>query len=174
MKYKKSQGMILTFIAAGIIIVVFLAGFAYFFNQMTNVLVNIPASTNLVNISDAAQKILVPVNTTMQNLNLLSLAIIIGLIIAGFVEAYYIRKPAILLAVHLLILFAAIAASIYVSNQYQILMVNPILGSYISAHTAVSWININLPTITAVLGFLELIFAVIAINRDPDISRGEI
>lgn len=163
---------ILTFIIAGIVMVLFFAGWIYMFNQMTTVMQGITTSTNQVNITDAVSKTIAPVNNAMNGLHTISIAILLGLILGMFIEAYYVRKHPILFVVHFLIVSLAVTASIYISNQYEILTQNPLLGTNISAFTGVGFIMQYLPLITTVIGFIGLILMFIAISRDPEYSRG--
>jgi hypothetical protein len=173
MRYnKKTQTTaILTIAIAGIIIALFFAGWMYMFNSMTNVLSNVPSS-NAVNMSYAISNTIQPVNHAMSGLNAISICIMIGLILGSFIEAYFVRKHPILLVVHILIVSLAITASIYVSNQYESLMQNALLGSYISGNTALSFFVLNLPLIVGVVGFVGLILMFIAINRDSEYNKG--
>src|SRR3990172_707316 len=100
---KGQTAALLTFIIAGIVMVLFFAGWIYMFNQMTTVMQGITTSTNSVNITDAVSKTIAPVNNAMQGLHLISVAILIGLILGMFVEAYYVKKHPILFIVHFLI-----------------------------------------------------------------------
>jgi hypothetical protein len=153
---KKGQMALITFIISGIIIVTFFAGWLYFFNTMTNVMQSIPSSTNQVNISYAVSSVLAPVNNAMNGLNLLSVVILLGLILGIFIESYYVRKHPILFVIHLLIWIVSITASIYISNSYETLMTNDILGSYITQNTGASFISLNLPMITAIIGAIGI------------------
>lgn len=171
---KKAQlGYLFTFMVAGIVIAGIFAGWMYFFNNITQVLLSVP-STDFVNMSYAAQSVLVPVNNAMNGLNAISVAIMMGLIIGIFIEAYYIRKAPILFGVHFLIWIMAVFASRYVANQYEILMGNDLLGTYITSNSGLSFLTLNLPYIITVIGAFGLIIMFIRINKDPEQSRGTI
>lgn len=169
---KKAQIVpLLIFVIAGIIIIVFFAGWIYFFNQMTSVLHSIPSSTQVANISSAVTNVIDPINNAMSGLNLISVAILIGLVLNIFIEAYYVRKHPILFVAYFLICVLVVVSSIYIANQYETLMSNDLLGSTITANTGGSFIVLNLPIIASVVGFLGLIILFIAINKDPEYNR---
>jgi hypothetical protein len=173
MNNKKAQIVsLLTFIIAGIVIVTFFAAWIYFFNSMTGIMHNIPSSTQQANISSAVSKVIDPVNNAMNGLNLISVAILIGLILNIFIEAYYVRRHPILFVVYLMIVILAVVSSVYVANQYESLMSNALLGSLITANTGGSFIILNLPIMATIIGFFGLIIMFIAINRDPEYNRG--
>jgi hypothetical protein len=50
-------------------------------------------------------------------------------------------------------------------------MTNDILGSYITQNTGASFISLNLPMITAIIGAIGIILMFIRIVRDPE-DRG--
>jgi hypothetical protein len=173
MNRKGQMIALLTFVIAGIVIIFFFAGWTYMFNSMTTVLHNVP-STKQVNMSIAVAGIIDPVNNAMNGLNIISVAILLGLMLSIFIEAYYVRKHPILFVVYFLIVVLAVTSSIYIANQYETLMSNSLLGSYISANTGGSFIVLNLPMITSLIGFVGLIILFAAVNRDPEYSRGTI
>jgi len=166
--------LLLSIIVAVIVVGVFFAGWMYMFNTMTQTLQAVKIDNNIVNFSSAVANTVAPVNNAMSGLNAISMAIILGLIIASFIEAYFVRKHPIMFVVHLFIVAMAVTASIYISNEYEKLMTNGILGSYLTANTALSFIALELPIIVTVVGFVGLILLFAAINRDSDTNRGGI
>ena len=132
MNNKAQTTALITFIVAGIVVITFLAGWIYFFNTMTTSLEGVAIDTSIVNFSSAVSQTVSPVNNAMSGLHLLSVCILLGLIMGMLIEAYYIRRHPILFVVHLLITILAIIASAYISNEYETLMTNNILGSIIS------------------------------------------
>jgi len=171
-KSKKSQtAALLTFITAGIIIAVFFAGWMFFFNKMTTTMLSAGVSTNIVNMTSAVNNVLVPINNAMSGLNSISVAILIGLIIGMFVEVYYVRKHPILFAVHLLVWIMSIFASMFIANQYETLMGNSLIGTYLTNNIGLRWLTLNLPLVVTIIGAFTLILMFIAINRDPEFSK---
>jgi len=170
---KKSQSFLLfTFIVAGLIIAVFFGAWIYMFDKMTTVLQAVNIDNNVVNFSSAVANTIAPVNNSMSGLNSIGMAILIGLILASFVEAYFVRKHPIMFVIHFFIVSLAITASIYISNEYESLMSNSLLGSIITGNTALSFVMLNLPAITTVVGFFGLILMFIRISRDTEDGRG--
>jgi hypothetical protein len=160
---------IIAWVVGTIVIIIWLAGFTYFFSSITSTLVNIPAVNNVVNISSAATSVFVPVNNAMGYLPLISFILIVMNALVILVESYYIKQHPVLFIVHLFIVVLAVVASIYISNEYELLMNNNILSSTIINHTASSYLVLWLPYITAILGFFGFIIMLINFNRDPEL-----
>lgn len=144
-------------------------------NVLTNILINIPAQSNLVNISQNAQQVIVPVNNAMNGLTYISFILITMLAFGILIENFYIRKHPILFMVHILIVVLAIIGAIYISNTYETLMSGNILSDTLITFTASSYIILYLPYWVSIIGIFGLVLLVINAVRDPAISaRGGI
>jgi hypothetical protein len=73
-------------------------------------------------------------------------------------------------AVHLLITIVAVVGSIYISNSFESMMNNGVLSTNIQAHVGSSWIILNLPLVTSILGILGLVIMLINFNKDPELK----
>lgn len=174
MNKKANMVGIISIVVSSIIIVVFLAGWIYFFNNLNDVTSKINIDTNIVNFTDAASKTIAPVNNAMSGLNYISFILIFMLILACLIENYYVRRHPIMIAIHLLIVILAVVSSLYISNQAESLLGNSIISSQISQQSGSVWILLNLPYIIAVIGLLGMFLMFINLNRDPEIRATEI
>lgn len=166
---KASALSIIAWVTGTIVIVFFLAGYAYGFNQITTALTAIPATSNIVNISQAAINVFVPINQAMNYLTYISFILIIMLGLSILIENYYIKRHPIMFVIHFFITVSSVIGAIYISNSYETMMNNSVLASYIQAHVGSSWIILNLPYVTAILGIIGLIIMLTNFSRDPEL-----
>jgi len=68
--------------------------------------------------------------------------------------------------IYLFVVIVAIIASVYLSNQYETFMTNEIIGTSLSEFTGASFIMLNLPLWTTVIGVFGMIFLFAGILRD--------
>ena len=172
---KKSNALsIIVWIVSVVVIVFFLAGYLYFHNALTTTILDAGKSlnTNIVNITDAAQKTIVPVNNAMNSLTWISFILIVCLAFGTLIENYYIREHPVLFFVHVMIVILGIIASIYISNFYEDFMNNSIFSSSLIQFTASSYVVLHLPYWVAVIGIFGLILLVINASRDPELRVG--
>ena len=171
---KKANAMsIIVWVTGVVVILFFLAGWLYMHNVLTNVLLNVPTQTSVVNFTYAVQSTMVPLNNAMSGLHYIAFILITMLAFAILLENFYIRKHPVLFAVHILIVILGIVAAIYISNDYENLMnSNNILSGTLIGFTAGSYIALYLPYWVAVIGIFGLILLVINAVRDPEIRGG--
>lgn len=172
MNKKASMINIIVWTVSVFIIIFFLAGYVYFHNTMTTALQNIVVTSPIVNITDAVQKTIVPINSALVNLKWISFILIIMLGFAILLENFFIREHPALFFVHILVLILAIIGAIYISNEYQTLMSGNILSDTINSFNVSSYIVLWLPLWVAVIGIFGLILLMINMNRDPTMRGG--
>jgi len=165
---------IISIVVASIVIVVFLAGWVYFFNILNTTMLHINLDTNIVNLTAATEKTISPINNAMTGLNYISFILIIMLMVSSIIENYYVRKHPILMAVHLLFVIFGVIASIYISNTFESLLGNSILSSQLAQQSGSAFIILNLPYIIAVVGLIGFGVMFINLNRDPEMKANEI
>lgn len=153
------------------VIVLFLSGYLYMHNELTNTILNTQVDTNIVNLTDAAQKTIVQVNSAMSALHYISFILIFMLAFAILLENYFIRRHPLLFFVHVIVIILAVVGSVYISNAYEDLMTGNILSSTISGFTASSYVALYLPIWVSVIGVLGIILLMINSNRDPELER---
>jgi len=70
--------------------------------------------------------------------------------------------------VYIFVVIAAIIASVYISNQYETLMTDNVIGTTLSEFTGSSFIMLSLPIWTSVIGIFGGIFLFAGILRDRE------
>jgi phosphoglycerol transferase MdoB-like AlkP superfamily enzyme len=160
---------IIIWIGSIFIIIIFLAGWVYFHHLMTSTMQSINIDTNIVNFSNAVNKVIVPIDNAVNSLQWISFILIVMLAFAILIENYYIREHPVFFFVHIIIVVIAIVASTYVSNNYSNLMQSGVLSSTLIGFKASSYIMLYLPLWVAVIGIFGIILLVINATRDPEI-----
>ncbi|KKK85757.1 hypothetical protein LCGC14_2770100 [marine sediment metagenome] len=157
---------IIVWLASVVVIILILAAFVFFFDVTTTALLDAGAiiDSSVVNLTDATQKTMVPINLGMRSLTWISFLLITVLAFGILVENFYIRQHPILFFVHILIIFLGIIAAISISNFYEIFLNDPLLGGTLSEFTAASFTALNLPYWVAVIGIIGLIFSILSIT----------
>jgi hypothetical protein len=169
---KEKKGSIidlLIWIVVAFVIVLVFSGFIYFWDQITDKLTSIDTINPSVNISGAAEDSFGQVQG-MQEKGLRTLAYVIifamgfSILLTNFLEKSH---PAFFVA-YLFVIIGAIIASVYISNQYELLLSNEVLGSTISSFKGASYLLLYLPVWTTVLGFFGAIFLFSGIMKDRE------
>lgn len=172
---KKGFGLfgVITFAAGSLVVVLFLAGMIYLVSQLTSTLLTAGTSlsTNAVNLTDAVQKTIVPVNAAMSQLHWIAFAILFSLAFIVILECYFVRSNPVFFFIHILVIILGIIGSIYISNYYETLMTTGILAPTIMGFKAASNLVLYLPLWVAVIGIVGLIVMAISANRDPEMRR---
>ncbi len=172
---KGSMVDLLIWLALSFTILLFFAGWIYGFNIITDTLIAIPTTTTTntqgdpftVNISDAAKSTFGVVNTAQtRGLHILSWVMIISMALTILLTNFLVKAHPAFFVVYLLVIIAAIISSVYISNQYEELMVNEVLGTTLSEFKGGSFIMLNLPLFTIVIGVFGAIFLFGGILRD--------
>jgi len=163
---KASMIDILIWLVVSFVTITFFALWVYGFNEITTKLVSITGSSQ-VNISDAASKtfgVVNPAQTTGLHVLAYVMIFISGLSI--LISNFLVKSHPAFFVVYLMVIIVAFIASVYISNQYEVLMTNEIFGSTISAFKGGSFIMLYLPIWTAVIGIFGAIFLFAGILRD--------
>lgn len=167
---KEKKGSIvdlLIWMVLAFVIVLVFSGFIYFWDQITTALIGIDTVNEAINISGAAEDSFGQVRG-MQEKGLRTLAYVmifalaLSILLTNFLEKVH---PAFFVA-YLFVVIGAIIASVYISNQYESLLSNAVLGSTISSFRGASYILLYLPIWVTVIGFFGAIFLFAGIIRD--------
>jgi hypothetical protein len=163
---------IIIWMAGAFVIIFFLAGFVYFHNTFTNVMLSAGTNlnTNVVNLTQVTQQVIVPVNNAMTSLTWISFVMIVTLAFAILIENFYIREHPILFFVHVMVMILGVVGAIYVSNAYESLLNTGPLAGTLQTFTASSYIVLYLPVWVAVIGIFGIVLLLINANRDPEVK----
>ena len=177
MNNKGGMFSIIIWIASVLTIIIFLGGYLYAHNLFTDAMLDAGATmgTSLVNLTDATQKVVVPINNAMSALHWISFILITVLAFSILLENFYVREHPVMFFVHLIVVIIGVVVSIYVSNAYEDLLGSGILASTLGGFTASSYVALWLPYWVAVIGIFGLVLLVINASRDPEMRvRGGI
>ncbi len=146
-------------------LIVFFAMWVYAFDIVTDTLLAVP-STETINLTDAAERTFVHVNIGLGGLRMLAFVLILGQVI--LILGINISKSSnpILFSAYVLVNIVGVVLAVIISNSYETLLANNVIGSALGSFRAGSFIMLNLPVFATVIGFLGVIFLLINISRD--------
>ena len=159
---------ILIWVVSAFIIVIILGFWIYVFGIFTSAMTSIPTQPGAPNISDIAREVVVPVNNAMGNFEWISFAMIFAMAIAIFIFNYYTHKNAAFFWLYVLVVVIAVVISVPISNTYETLLTNNVIGSTLTGLKASSFVVLYLPLWTSVVGIFGAIFLFIGIQRDKE------
>ncbi len=176
LKKKKAQSIIaiLVWLVMSFTIVMFFALWVYGFDKITTTLIGIETHNPSVNISKAAADSFGQINP-MQKTGLHVLAFVMILVsgISILITNFLVKTHPAFFLVYLFVIIGAIIASVYISNQYEKLMQDNVIGETLSEFTGASFIMLSLHIWTSVIGIFGAIFLFAGILRDRE-SGGSI
>lgn len=155
--------------AVALAIIVFFGVWIFGMNIVTDKLTSIDSQAK-VNVSEAADLYMTPVNNAYGYLRLVSFAMLFGLSLSFILTNFFIKAHPYLYVVYIFIVMTAVIFSVYISNAYEDLLTNAILGPTFSSFTASNFIVANLPMWIGTIGIIGAIALFININRDSGVS----
>lgn len=155
---------LIVFIVAGIVIVLFFAGIIYGWGLVNDIVSSPTMDFPGANLTDAASKTITPLNTGFLNLRLIALAMMIAYVIGTFIIAYFSSKHPIWLFVYILITVILVIFSVYISNTYETMKNNTVLGPTLTGFTGSNVIISYLPIWVAIIGSIGCVISVVGIN----------
>lgn len=168
MRNKKGSVIdILIFLVLSFIIILFFASWIYGFNILTEKLTAIDGDVFGTRIGDVADDTFGTLNPIQKNgLHVLSFAMIFAMILSILISNFIVKTHPAFMIVYIFVIIGAIILSVYISNQYEDLMTNTVLGDTISEFKASSFIMLNLPIWTTIVGVFGMIILFAGIIRD--------
>jgi len=170
---KNNKGSILDlfiWMAVAFVAILFFAAWIYGFGMITDTLagMNEPLFDNPNNsIANISADTFGKVDGIQTNsLHILAFAMIFFMGLAIPITNFIQKSHPVFFVVFLLIIIAAFITSVYISNQYEKLMTNEVLGNEITEFTGASFIMLNLPIWVSVIGVMGAIFLFAGIMRD--------
>ena len=158
---------IILFMVLSFVIVTFFVLWNYGFGLVTDVLTTIPDAGSL-NVSDAAQDTFGQLNAAQSSgLKTLSYVMIFSMALSILVSSFLIKVHPAFILVYLFVIIGAIMASVYISNYYEDLLADPLLGPEFQSFKGGSFIMLYLPYWVGIIGFLGMIFLMAGIIIDP-------
>ena len=157
----------LIWMVMAVVVVVIFGLWIWMFNEVTDVMVNLPDS-EAVNISSAAQLTFGQVNDAQNTwIPILSYMLIFSMALTILLGNFLVKANPAFFIVYVLITIGAIIASVYLSNFYEELMQDPAFGpTFQTRMKGGSFIILNLPHFVTVIGLFGAIFLFAGILRD--------
>jgi len=176
MMFNKSGSAIDIFILIIIafITILFFGGWLYAHQTLTDTLAEVtdPIGTTGTNVSAISADTLGQVNTGIQFLKVISFIIIFGLALSILISNFLIRANPVFFVVYFFIAVIAVVFSAYVSNAYEGLLSNDVLGPTLGGFIGSNFFMLNLPIIAGVVALFGAIFLFINVPRDSGLGGG--
>jgi len=155
-------------------ITIFFAGWMWGFGQITDTLTGIvqtEAQVEVVgNISQIAENTFGQVDSALVWLRIISFAIIISMSLSIFISNFFIKEHPLVLVIYILVNIMAVIVSAFISNEYEKLLTNAILGPELQAFTMTNFIMAFLPLVTTIIGIFGALFLVVGFTRDRSLG----
>lgn len=154
----------------GISILVFFGSWIFAHNSITDAIISSPAGDSVINLSDAGSKTFGVYNDKLPN-GLINVAYVLlfGQALAVLLMAYFSRNHPIVFMLYIFLMIVAIIFSVYLSNTYQDLLVDPTIGSQLQLFEGGNFVMSNLPlwtTVIAILGGILMFIGIIRNDRE--------
>ena len=172
MNKKASMFDVIIWIVVSFVIIMFFGIWIYGFNLLTNTLVAVP-STASVNISEAAQNSFSQINSAQTTgLHILAYVLMFGMALSILVANFLVKSHPAFFILYILITIVAIMVAVPISNEYETLMSDAVLGATLQGFKGGSFIMLHLPIWVTVIGLFGAIFLFAGISRDQGLGGG--
>jgi len=158
---------IIIWIVSSFVIIMFFAMFIYGFGILNTTMNGLPTMGN-IDLAEVSSQTIGQVNSALSALRWISFVMIITLGFSILLTNALMKSNPFWFFLHVLMTIIAVIVSTFVSNAYEGLMVNNIIGETLVSFQASSFIMLYLPTFAAIIGIFGAIFLFINIQRDPD------
>ena len=145
---------LMALVVIGIVCLVFFAGWKYAINTVNDELLAVSSPDNASNVSAATEATFSYMNTGLDYLGLISYMIIIGFAIATLIVAYFSGEHPILFFVYIFVIILIVIFAVYISNSYEDLLDEPVIGAELVEFETSNHIMSKLPLWVGVIGFI--------------------
>jgi hypothetical protein len=164
-----ATGELIYFVIIVFIVLVMIGIFAYAFNLVDTHLDQPGVMAGQVNLSNATASTFGQINTAiLDKLNLIGLFILIGMIAAMLLNAYFTRNnyPKLFIVVDILILIVTYVIAVYIRNIYETIITTAPFNTFFTANmNEVSSFLLNLHIVSVVVGVIIIIISYSDIPR---------
>ena len=161
----------LSWVAMGFVILIFFAGWLFAHGVLTNALTSLPDVGN-VNVSEIAQQTFGEINSALNSLKILAFLMIFAVGLSTLITNALTKSNPVFFIVHIFVTVVVFVFGVEVSNAYEGLLSNPILGSTLSSFTGGNHIMLNLPTYIIIFGIIGAIIISIGLVKDQGVGGG--
>lgn len=174
----KGQNIIQLFIliAIAMVIIIFFSVWIFGFNTLTDTMLTIELPTETgANFTEITQDTLGNVNTGMGFLRIIAVLMIFGfslsILISSFIDKVH---PGLGFVVHLFVTAISVVFAVQVSNVYEGLLSNDVIGTTLQSFTGGTFIMLNLPIWVTVIGFIGMVLLMSGIPKDRILGGGTV
>lgn len=157
---------IFLFAISAIIVVMMFAVFIYIGAEMQTTLETLGV-INGRNMTADTQNIFGGINSALGTLRWFSYLIIFAVGLSILISNFLIKANPVFFIVYIFAIVGAVVASAYISNTYDTLLTNSVLGGTLQSFSVSNFIIAYLPMWVTVIGFLGAIILFINLSRDP-------
>ena len=162
---------VVMWIVVAFLTLLFLGVWVYSFDLLTNELTSIENEPGQVNISLAAQQTFGQINPSMNQLGTVAFVIIFMLAFSIFISNFLVKAHPVFFIVHVLMTVVSFIFAVEVSNAYEGLMSNAVIGGTLkTTFRGGSFIMLHLPTWVVVISIVGAIFLFAGILRDRELG----
>ena len=165
---KNKQGKytdVFVFIIMAFAITVFFGIMYYGFSQFNDVLIEVQFDIGDTNFSTIVDSTWGEVFDAYGQLKALTYVLIFGMILTIFTTAWATKRPPIFLVIWVIVSIVGIIAGAYISNAYQLLLVNPDFGATLQSFAGASYMVLYLPYLAAIVSLFAGLISLIGLNR---------
>lgn len=178
MHNKKGQSIVQLFIFVAIVmvIVLFFAVWLFGFNTLTETLdeIELPTGTG-INFSEITRDTIDHVNTGMGFLRTIAVLMIFGFAISILLSSFLEKThPGLGFVIHIFVTALAIPFAVVVSNAYEDLLADAVIGPTLQTFTGANFIVLNLPLWVVVIGIAGIILLMSGIPKDRELGGGAV
>ena len=169
MKTKGSILDIMIWIAIAFVAIVFFAAWMYGHGLLVAELAameDIQLDNSKVSIANASADTFGTVDSALNNLHFVAFGLIFASAVSIFISNFLIKSNPVFFVIYVFFIVAVTIAAIPISNAYEALMTDAVLGAEISGFKGASFIMLHLPVWVVVIGFVGAIFLFAGIMRD--------
>lgn len=174
---KGAYADIFIFAIMSFVIVLFFGMMYYAFTQMNTVLTSvnfdIGSGATATNFSTIVNQTWGEVYDAYGTLRTFAYILIFGMLFTILISAWMVRSPPLFLIIYILVSMGGIIVGVFLSNQYQTLLLNSDFGSTLQSFKGASYILLYLPYICGVVALFSGLISLIGLNRSNRETGGQ-
>lgn len=164
---------IIVWIVVAFVVVVFFGLWVWGFDMVTDKLVSIDTGSSSVNVSEVASQTFGVLNTAQASgLKFIAFCIIVAMALSILVSNFIIKSHPVFFIVYIFVIVGAFIGAVYISNAYETLTQDASFGPTLLSFKAGTFIMLNLPIWTLVIGIFGAIILFIGITIDAESGGG--
>ncbi len=169
-RINKKGGMmdLLILMAVAFAAVLFFAGWIFANNLLADTILAIDNPS--INITDAANKTIVPATNALAGLKWVAAAIIFGSMLGIMVSNFLVKAHPVFLVPYVLFTILSIVLSAYIANAYEDILSGGVLAATLQDFSFANFFFLNLPIWITIIGVAGGIMLFIGISSDREIG----